>query len=652
MPETLRINSIDQPDEAETPRYTPEQTEALRRAEEYLRGEVPTLQKVTGLPVEAEIGTGWATNPDTGKVTIDPSFFLERGYSEEHCVYATLHELMAHLRDILRDPVYNARQKAFESRSKADFLFNNILTDIHGNRYTHTLFPAQADVGADIYSTRLFPVERDGEPVDYTAQPLHVQFMYKMICQLMDSDRDMAVRPEVDTALESLRDYKGTGTDIIELLTRPGLRRKDIDPAHEKASEKLPGSDRFDLQLAVIYPVYRRLLEQAREEHEQQKQQQGGESGESGEQADDNKSSEGQQSEASENQNGESQPSDETSNENGSGDPFDDAYNDYFENKHPEPFSEEQEKQLDDMIKKAAREARESQQQPNPERELDKTLRRETGHGLREHHTYQTEVEKHRRTIDAMRDVYRSVIAERVAMRRGLSRRSYAEGDLLHPDRLAQTVIDIKSHVREPEAFTRYEHIRGRTEMVGKTDYIFAFDRSSSMSGNRAQSAATTALIMLEALAGMERDIKQAEEEHGIELDLDIRTALYTFNNKSTCLKSLSSGLSDRERLDVQSAVTSPSGGTADHLSLTDIATLPRESDRKRIVFVITDGESNDKAKASTAIQRLRDADVTVIGIGIESDAATHLYAPFGRRVDNPEDLPDVLQSYIESTMK
>lgn len=658
MPEILYQQAVDQ--EVAAAQATPE-AEALANARTFIEREIPALQKITGLNVDVRIGKGWATNTETGTFAVDPSFFLERGYSAEHSVYATLHELMAHVRGVKRDPVGMARRNAFASQGEAQHLFNNILTDIEGNKFMHRMLPAQAKVAEDLYSTKLFPLEKDGKPVDYAAVPLHMQFLYKMIREEMIPDSETAVRPEVDAALARLRDYKGTGQDVIAYLTKP-------DP-------KLPDSDRFDMQLATIYPAYKALMEQAKEEAKNQTQQDSGEgqSGESqsgdqsaqnqetqpGSQNEDGTSQDKQQNgQPEENQNkGNEQPSQNGGEQQGSseqGDPqsFTDAYKDYFENAHPEPMDEEQEKALEDMISQAVRE-QQQERTPDPLRKLDQTLREETGFGLSAHESYATEVEKHRDAIDAMRDVYRSVIQERVAQRRGLSRQSYVEGDILNPNRLPQLIIDKKAGVTEPAAFTRYEHVKGRTEIVGKTDYIFVFDRSSSMSENgKSTAAATSALILLEALAGMERDVVEAEKQTGIELDLDIRTALYTFTSEQECLKPLSPGLSDAERLNARQSILQPSGSTADFLALDEVAAIPVESDRKRIVIAVSDGESDDSDRAAHAIQRLKQQGVEVFGVGIGSDAATRLYAPSSRRVDNPSDLPDVLQSFIESTLR
>lgn len=616
-----------------------EHEQAVADAAEFVREQLPVISRLTGLNVGVEVGQGWVTDLKTGDFTVDPSFFVEHNYSAKHSIYATLHELMAHVRDAIRDPVYAARQREFTSTkdrplAEARHIFSNILTDIYGNKLTHALLPAMKDVGADIYETRLFAPEHPGEPVDYTQQePMHLQFLYKIIRQEMIPDSNTLTRPEVDEAIKRLRDYEGSGFDVIAYLTDPGT--------------KISGSDRFDQQLVTIWPEYDQLLELDKQEAEQKKQeqQQGSQSGEPGESS--------EQSEQEQN----SQPQD--AGENG---PFEDAYRDYFENKHPEPMSEEEHDKLDKAIKDAAKEERRKQHDKTKtpeerardrEHQLNKTLREQTGHGLSEHRAYDTELAKWSNSIEHMREVFRSVLNEVVATRRGLSRRAHSDGDVLDPRRLAQTITDIKSGVPEPEAFQRYERVRGRTELIGKTDYIFAFDCSRSMTGEPAQAAAASAVIMLEALAGMERDIKDAEEQHGINLeDFDIRTGLYAFGSKAICLKEISSGLSDRERIDAYQACQTDMGATSDFLALEAIATLPAETERQRIVIVISDGISNDVIRAQNAIKKLRDSGTFVFGVALGSQKAEALYAPHAKLITNPDELPETLQTFIEETVR
>ncbi len=627
MSEVLHISTNDPEPSAPTPEQEAlleERQAALDKAASFLRDQIPSLRRLTGMDVYVTVGKKWATNLKTGSFTIDPSFFIEKGYSADHCVFATLHELMAHVRDVKHDPAFAARQNTFIMGSKnpqerqARQIFNNILTDIHGNKQIMNMLPAMREVAADIYDNRLFPMERDGEAVDYTDIPMHLQFLYKIIRQEMIPDSETPVRQEVDEVINQLRNFQDGQVDLISFLTDPGARGS--------SGKKLSGSDRFDYWLTQIWPRYEKLIELDKQE-------------------------------AKDNQ----QDSDSPQNDTGEQDnnPFSDAYTDYFDNRHPDPLSPEEHEKIHKTIKKANQDKRREsvtpeQREHNRQREANRRYREQTGHSLREKEKYNSEVRRFRKQIDQMREVFRSVLSEAAATRRGLSRRAHQDGDVLDPNRLAQTVADIKSGVA-PEAFQRYETIRGQAELSCKTDYFFVFDRSESMAGKSAQSAASCAVIMLEGLASMERDIRKLEKEQNIDLsDLSVRTALYTFGSSSVCHKPLSSSLNDKQRLDTYAAITAADAGdTADYLALQEIAGLRRDHDRQRIVIVVTDGESSDRNAAYAAINQLRrDQNTVVYGVSIGSIAAEQLYAPNAKFIDDPKDLPNILQSFIETTIQ
>ena len=627
MSEVLHISTNDPESSAPTPEQEAlleERQAALDKAASFLRDQIPALCQLTGMGVNVAVGKDWATDLKTGSFTIDPSFFIEKGYSADHCVFATLHELMAHVRDVKHDPVFAARQRAFIMGSKnpqerqARQIFNNILTDVHGNKQIMNMLPAMREVGADLYDNRLFPTERDSEPVDYTKEPMHLQFLYKIIRQEMIPGSETPVRQEVDEAIDQLRNFQGGQIDLISFLTDPNAKGSD--------DKKMSGNDRFDYWLTQIWPRYEKLIELDKQE-------------------------------AKDNQ----QDSDSPQNDTGEQDnnPFSDAYTDYFDNRHPEPLSPEEHEKIHKTIKKANQDKRREsvtpeQREHNRQREANRRYREQTGHSLREKEKYNSEVRRFRKQIGHMRQVFRSILDEVIATRRGLSRRAHQDGDVLDPNRLAQTVADIKSGVA-PEAFQRYEAIRGRTELSCKTDYFFVFDCSGSMAGKSAQSAASCAVIMLEGLASMERDIRKMEKEQNIDLsDLSVRTALYTFGSSSVCHKPLSSSLNDKQRLDTYAAITAADAGdTADYLALQEIAGLRRDHDRQRIVIVVTDGESSDRNAAYAAINQLRrDQNTVIYGVSIGSIAAEQLYAPNAKFIDDPKDLPNILQSFIETTIQ
>lgn len=627
MSEVLHISTNNPEPSAPTPEQEAlleERQSALDKAASFLRDQIPALCQLTGMGVNVAVDKGWATDLKTGSFTIDPSFFIEKGYSADHCVFATLHELMAHVRDVKHDPVFAARQRAFIMGSKnpqerqARQIFNNILTDVHGNKQIMNMLPAMREVGADLYDNRLFPTERDSEPVDYTKEPMHLQFLYKIIRQEMIPGSETPVRQEVDEAIDQLRNFQDGQVDLISFLTDPNAKGSD--------GKKMSGNDRFDYWLTQIWPKYESLIELDKQE-------------------------------AKDNQ----QDSDSPQNDTGEQDnnPFSDAYTDYFDNKHPEPLSPEEHEKIHKTIEKANQDKRREsvtpeQREYSRQREANRRYREQTGHSLREKEKYNSEVRRFHKQIGHMRQVFRSILDEVIATRRGLSRRPHQDGDVLDPNRLAQTVADIKSGVA-PEAFQRYEAIRGRTELGCKTDYFFVFDCSGSMAGKSAQSAASCAVIMLEGLASMERDIRKMEKEQNIDLsDLSVRTALYTFGSSSVCHKPLSSSLNDKQRLDTYAAITAADAGdTADYLALQEIAGLRRDHDRQRIVIVVTDGESSDRNAAYAAINQLhRDQNTVVYGVSIGSIAAEQLYAPNAKFIDDPKDLPNILQSFIETTIQ
>ena len=638
MTETIYMSTTDPESSVPIPEQeapSDERQAALDKAGEFLHNQIPSLCHLTGMDVRVVVGEGWATNPETGSFTIDPSFFIEKGYSADHCVFATLHELMAHVRDIKRDPVFSARQNAFVTSSKnpqeqqARHIFNNILTDIHGNKQIMNMLPAMREVGADLYDNRLFPTERDGEIVDYTNIPMHLQFLYKIIRQEMIPGSKTPVRQEVDEAIDQLRNFQGGQFDLISFLTDPGARGAN--------GKKLSGSDRFDYWLTQIWPQYEKLIQLDKQEAKNTEQQ-----------------NSSQQAGSDINEQQDTDPSQKQDSN-----PFADAYTDYFDNKHPEPFSPEEHEKIHDAIDKAVQEDRRKNITPEQRERArqiaaNRRYQEQTGHSLQEKQHYDSKVKRLHRQIDQMRQVFQSVLDEVVATRRGLSRRPHQDGDILDPNRLAQTITDIKSGIA-PEAFQRYEAVRGQAELNCKTDYFFVFDCSASMGGEPAQAAASCAIIMLEGLASMERDIRKLEKEQAIDLpDLSIRTSLYTFGSNATCHKPLGSSLSDKQRLDTYAAViAADAGGTADYLALQEIADLPRSQDRQRIIIVVTDGQSNDPDATQAAISQLRrDQNTVVYGVSIGSAAAEQLYAPNAKLVNNPKDLPNVLQSFIETTIQ
>ncbi|QBE47449.1 vWA domain-containing protein [Leucobacter triazinivorans] len=261
--------------------------------------------------------------------------------------------------------------------------------------------------------------------------------------------------------------------------------------------------------------------------------------------------------------------------------------------------------------------------------------------------------------IERMREVWARVIAERVARVRTIGRRAVPEGETLDPQSLAGAFAEARSGVQRPAAFLRRETRPRRTRRAGSTDYVVLVDRSASMQGRPAAAAADATLVMLEALAGAERDIAHAEERQGIELDLDIRTALVLFDAETQLVKPLSRGLDDTVRLDMVAGIRSPRGSTNDgaalRLAAEQLGLLGGSTgdgrERRRVVIVVSDGGSNDEAASAREMLRLRSAGVGVHGIGIGSDEVVRRYAPSSSRVDDPREIAEAMQRLVESEL-
>lgn len=581
------------------------------------------------------VGEGWKTDLESGQVTADPRFFIEKGYTPNMAAYATMHEVAAHLREVVQQPKLTRDVIGFlktehrQGRGEASGIFHNIFGDIAGNNLIHATLDATRETAAELYDTKLFA------EADYTngeaLQPRHLQFLYKIIRQEMIPNSQTTVYPEVDELIASFRDFQGKG-DLIKFAT--AVAGSD--------GREMPARDRFELWTKVIYPEYLKLYEADKQDPDFQ--QKPGEQGDGEGQPSDGQPQQGDPAEGQP-QDGQPQPT--------QGKPdFSKQYKDYHENRHPEPMGEDEHEKIHRDVEKKQREQERAEREANdPLKQLDKKLQETTGHSLAELKRYQSETEKWREEINAMREIYKLVINERVSSRRRLQG-NHTEGVMINPDTVAQTVIDVRAGAVEPAAFIDYEKHRGEREMTGKTDWIFVFDRSGSMGADgRSKAAASSAVIVLEGLAAMQRDVEAAEEEAGMDLDLDIRTALYTFNGEVDCPKPLSHHLTEKERLDAYQLVASPGGDNADSVVLKMIEDITIESDRRKVLVVLSDGEADDTDASRRSVERLRKNGWQVFGIAIGSTAAEELYSPDSKRVDDPKNLPEAIQTLIQSNL-
>lgn len=614
--------------------------------------QIDHIPRIFGVDVSMKPGDHWKTelHPDGSvEMVYGVDWFVEHGYSLDEALCLTGHEVASHVRRALYYPELTKESKKFAGQGKAQALFNNIFEDIAGDKFEYARLPRMGVVGTQMYRDKLFP--DDPPPLDdplgqkkrYADLPRHVQFVYAIIRQEMIPGSFTAVSPEVNEAIGRLRSYQDTGQDVISYSTN--VSKPDGSP--------MPPEEQFALWTTVIYPEFEALLEQDKQDPNFQNQP--GQDGQPG-QGDGQPGEQGQDSQGQ--QPGEGQPQQGESGESSHGHhdssgQFGDVYKDYWDNKHPELLSHED-------YEKLAEAAEEAKKRSNPnaqKRRVQERFKEQTGHSLHEQQSYNQELIKRQEAVDAIRDLFfKRILSPQLTVKRRLGTTLQSEGAILDPNNLAETVADIAGGADEPKAFLDYEHRRTTAETVGNTDYYLVIDRSQSMGeGTKAKNAASCTLVFLEGLDGIEKDIEEAEAEFGVSLDISIRSAVYGFGNEAQLLKPLSPRLDTKERLGSYNAACQPTNeGTADYLALQAINNEPREDeDRRRIIVVLSDGESNDVDIATEAVGDLRSSPNTLVyGISIGSDAAVELYSPNARRVDNPDDLPAALAALLEETLQ
>jgi uncharacterized protein YegL len=232
---------------------------------------------------------------------------------------------------------------------------------------------------------------------------------------------------------------------------------------------------------------------------------------------------------------------------------------------------------------------------------------------------------------------------------------------VLNSETLAQTIVDIKSKIPSPpQAFLDYEKVEKERKAEGKFDCYLVVDCSGSMAeGQRRKEAQKATIVFLEGLAAFEREIRARERATGIQLDWDVRSSVSVFGSDSQVIKPLGRELTDKQRLDAFTAVNIDRGGTSDYLALeqiydqilNEINTNPNTKNRRRIVMVITDGQSGDTTRLKGIVANLSNLGVTVVGIGIETPSINVGY-PIGESIDDVRKLSETLSRILEKEIE
>lgn len=286
--------------------------------------------------------------------------------------------------------------------------------------------------------------------------------------------------------------------------------------------------------------------------------------------------------------------------------------------------------------------------------------------------------------IRRLRELWREVLTRNRRERQVLSRRATPEGEQLHAERLAETVAEVRAGVRMPAAFRSRVSRARDADALGEIDYLLVLDRSASMQGGAAEACADAALVMLESLAAVSRDIRREEARSATRSGIALRAGAIVFADHPIVVAPLGRVVAETTRAALTSAVRA-AGGQTDAAAALEAAGVvlgidgelgglvrprsglasgaasgsgrPRTAARgsaparRRIVLFVGDGDADDPVRLAAAVARLRERGVEVHGIGIGAAEGVSVFAPDSHRIGSVRELPAALAGRLATTL-
>lgn len=604
-------------------------------------------------PARTGLGT-FAFDLNTNTIYINSMFYKKLGFSKEKTIFATLHEI-EHFLEKIQVLSEDGGGKTFEKYlkrikgSRAFSLMDNCVADIRENRtVVARTNKGMKDLEDSLYKEDLFP------ELDFTKQPRHIQFCQAILREARVQGEKCIVAPEVRRALDELAKVKG----LMDIMTNP----------------QTPMSTRLKLQDKYVWPRVQELLDK---DIEDKKNQEKGDEGESSNDKDDSgdESMDGE-SEGKEEKD-QNKKSGDKSKKGGKGaktekgnstetDPDEIFADDYAEaeKKFSEPIS------LEDL-EKAFKEWKEEKGKNSPDK-IDQEYADQIGVEKKDLQEYRRIAESLQKIVnpetsvnvlEELRDLFTRIISKRLKERL-TPKYPVEEGDELSDP--AQLVSDVKSGNLQPKVWEDTEIKEKKGDKFGEVEVTVICDRSSSMNdgdGQKAVEQRKSAVLIMEVL----KDFAEMCDEEKMRVDkpLEVRSEIYGFagsNADKTPLKKMSKELGEAERIGVLKSLFNLPGTTTDFNCLEAIIEgLDTEAKQrialgelKKIVFVFTDGGSDDAVRVQKALKSLRDIGIVVIGIGLTQagEPAKVTYAPNAEVVNEVNNLPIVLGELLKEHLK
>lgn len=585
----------------------------------------------------------------TKKITIDPKRYEGLDYSEEMTTHSVLHEI-EHLLEDLQLLKEDGGEKVFDKllkkleQSKAYGLMNNSLADVRENK-------------AVISKTNKGMVELEKKKIteklfaetDFTQLPKHIQLCYALFRENRVANEKCIVSPEVRKMLDEVAQNKM----LMNVMTHP----------------ETPMSMRIKLQDKYIWPKVEALLEQDMEDEKNKEENE--QDGDSQENQDENQGDDSQdKKDESEDKNSDKKDK-KPKKGNKKGQPKENDPNKIFADEYEKADKKFPNAVPTEEVKKALKEWKEEKHKNDPDK-IDQEYADKLGvekKDLQEYRKIAEELEKivnpetNVGIMEELKDLFSRIIAKRI--KEQLSPKyPVEEGDeLVDP---AQLVSDVKSGNLQPKVWEDTEIKERKGDKFGEIEITLVCDRSSSMTdgdGQKAVEQRKSAVLIMEAL----KDFAEMCDEEKMKVDkpLEIKSEIYSFassDEDKVPLKKMGKELGEAERINVLKKLNHLPGSTTDFNCLEAINDgLDEETKKKilvgelkKIVFVFTDGGSDDVRRVKSALRKLRKDGIVVIGIGLTSAGAPakNTYAPNAEVVENITSLPVVLGGLLKEHLK
>lgn len=551
---------------------------------------------------------GWYVDLKNIVVNADPTFFLERGYTESESLFATFHEAQ-HFLDMIRDP--DAYEQMFErvhaetdihdAYPKALQRLYNCLDDVLVNRSVMSRWKAGRTAKDTLYP-KLFPNAdlRTIEAPLPRPQPRHRQFMYALLRKHMLPNEKIVVDEDVQNALNAIEDRGKGRQQLTDMLTSVDANGQgSLDP-----------ETRFLFVQQKIEPIFAELFKKDLQDRQAPEKNNQGPFGE-----------------------------------------------DPLEGVIPDPIDFADISEAVKKIKEAI------------EKKKKDEFKNAMGVEKKDFDAYQKDFETVKPYIEELSKTFNEIIDRRKSYRRVL-RKSVKEGVMLDPKKIATGVAEIRSGNMEPRIMLDFEQKESIENLPTEIEFTLVCDGSGSMqSETKTRMQRRLAVLATEALASF-RERVEKERRRGEKIELKVKNEVRLFHEADVRVKALNDSLTHIDRVQMHKQLTQlPGGGNNEPATFQAIDAEQMTEERrakladgrlKKIILFLTDGQTDTPAVQGEIQKLMRKAGtdkhdqshLVIAGIGFEDGTdAVATYAPNGFYAKKLEDVPVIFKEFLKQIL-